>query len=119
MTDYIQDFQGVGLFKKEADRIAEQIKTDTVLKGGVLRWKMGNLVPQDVAEFAKFLGVAVDLKKQAAAFKNAVGKLVRAMIDVEAKETDEERAEREYEMRAVFGPGETVVNIFTGKRYKT
>jgi len=28
-------------------------------------------------------------------------------------------AEEAYEMRAAFGPGEEIVNIFTGKRYYT
>ena len=28
-------------------------------------------------------------------------------------------AERDFEMRAAFGPGEDVVNVVTGKRYRT
>lgn len=31
----------------------------------------------------------------------------------------EARAERDFEMRAAFGPGEEVVNVFTGRRYRT
>jgi hypothetical protein len=31
----------------------------------------------------------------------------------------EAAAEEAYEMRAAFGPGQEVVNIFTGKRYHT
>ncbi len=32
---------------------------------------------------------------------------------------EEARAEQEYEMRAAFGPGEKIVNIFTGETYQT
>jgi hypothetical protein len=33
--------------------------------------------------------------------------------------TDEQRAEEAFEMRAAFGPGETVVDIVTGERFYT
>lgn len=33
--------------------------------------------------------------------------------------TDEERAERDFELRAAFGPGVEVVDILSGSRYRT
>lgn len=35
-----------------------------------------------------------------------------------APEYEDARQERDFEMRAAFGPGETVVNVITGKRTK-
>lgn len=119
MTDYIKNYQSEGFFKKEAERLAEKLKTDTTLKDGVLRWKMGNLCPADCAEFAKFIGIAVDLSKQQAARDAELSKLVKRMKRAEKNMSEEARAEQEYEMRAAFGPGVTVVNVFTGKKTKT
>lgn len=119
MTDYIKDLQGTGWRKADAEKMIVKIKTDTVLKSGILRWTMGNLVPQEIAEFAKHLGVAVDLKKHEAARAKNLDELVKRMKLNEANMSEEARAERDYEMRAAFGPGETVVNILTGKTYKT
>jgi len=41
------------------------------------------------------------------------------MIASEQSMSDEARAEQAFEMRAAFGPGETVVNILTGTKYTT
>lgn len=36
--------------------------------------------------------------------------------EAQANRTPEQIAEERFEMRAAFGPGETVVNVFTGER---
>lgn len=117
MSDYIAAMQQTGYERQRAERLAKQLKTETTLTGGVLRWNMGNLVPQDCAEFAKFLGIEVDLSKQQAARDEELDALVQAMKS--RPRNPEIEAENLAEMRAAFGPGETVVNILTGETYKT
>lgn len=120
MTDYIKNFGSENdMLRGEAERLAEKLKTDTTFKGGVIRWKMGNLCPTDCAEFAKFLGLAVDLDAQQAARDKQLDEMVKRMKRNEKNMSEEARAEQAYEMRAAFGPGVTVVNIFTGRKTRT
>lgn len=42
-------------------------------------------------------------------------KAIKQYIENQAKRTQEQRDEELFEMRAAFGEGETVVNIFTGE----
>jgi hypothetical protein len=44
---------------------------------------------------------------------------IAAYIESRKHISDEQRAEEAFERRAAFGPGEDVVNIFTGERYTT
>lgn len=52
---------------------------------------------------------------QEAAREQDVTESITAYRAARAQMTDEERAEELFEMRAAFGPGERVVNIFTGE----
>ena len=81
----------------------------------VLRWvSSDNVIPSDIVEAAKWayqdeMNEARDKQQRAA---------IERYIEAQANRTPEQIAEEEFEMRAAFGPGETVVNIFTGKRTK-
>ena len=48
-----------------------------------------------------------------------VSEFLAKYVKQRAERTPEQIAEEEYEMRAAFGPGETVVNVITGEKSYT
>ena len=82
----------------------------------ILRWDSNDaVVPSDIIEATdwEFKGEMVVAREE------ELERLVISMRQAEEQMSDDERAERAFEMRAAFGPGETVVNVITGKRYTT
>jgi len=81
----------------------------------VLRWvSSDNVIPKDIMETA---GWAYQDEMNAARDEQQREALER-YVEAQANRTPEQIAEQEFEMRAAFGPGETVVDIFTGERTK-
>lgn len=85
---------------------------------GVQRWiSNNNTVPEDVQREA---GVAPSIIEATQAARQAdLVRLVKRMRAAEEAMTPEQKAEEAYEMRAAFGPGETIVNAFTGRVTRT
>lgn len=93
--------------------------SQAVVRDGVVGWLVGGTdfrpLMRDVA--AKH-GVEWTPKQQTG-YTRYVTRTLGAYREARANMTDEQRAEEAYEMRAAFGPGETVVDIFTGERFYT
>lgn len=84
---------------------------------GVYRWIASkNIVPADILDDA---GIAYDAEARRTAVARRIDELRGQMMEAERNMTDEERAERDFEMRAAFGEGVTVVNVFTGQTYRS
>jgi hypothetical protein len=99
-------------YNKTPEALAEQLASDATFTDGVYRWKSnGNVPPLDLLEIA---GVPADVL---ATCRAAYDKETRAALDAyrEARRNGPS-AEELYEMRAAFGPGETVVDVITGER---
>ena len=85
---------------------------------GVCRWKVnGNCVPTDILEFYCEAGVItpeVLHDTESAALKDMEA-FIEQYKEARANRSPEEIAEERAEMRAAFGPGEWVLNVFTGE----
>lgn len=104
----------------ESERIAKQLREEATVKDGVIRWNSnGNVPPADLVLIAESLGLAVDVDKSTKAREADLDVFFAQYREAQKNKTAEQRAEEEYEMRAAFGPGETVVNIITGERFTT
>lgn len=81
---------------------------------GAWHWNSNDaVIPLDCLEEAGFdFDPAVQQNARDAELRD----LVQRMREAEDRMTDEERAERDFEMRAAFGEGTTVVNVLTGRK---
>lgn len=81
----------------------------------IVRWVSNDsVIPQDIAEAAGW--AYQDEMNEARDRQSAAA--IEQYIKAQANRTPDQIAEEEFEMRAAFGPGTEVVNIFTGKRTK-
>ena len=88
----------------------------------VVFWKSNKrAVPNDL--MLKWLELGFVSKEQVLATeKKATKQFQEFMVEyhkARAERTPEQIAEEEFEMRAAFGPGETVVNVLTGEKSYT
>lgn len=79
----------------------------------VIRWVSNDsVIPEDIMDALVWphkaeMNIARAIQIEAA---------MEQYVDAQARRTHEQVAEDEYEMRAAFGEGATVVNVITGKR---
>jgi hypothetical protein len=103
-------------WKEAADKFA---KNDHRIEDGVLLWNSNDRSPMDdltslwleldLIDIAVFRATAKAREAQNNAFFAEYRK-------AQTNRTPEQIAEERFEMRAAFGPGETVVNVITGER---
>ena len=103
-----------------ADKIAKDAYTDA---DGIVRWKSNDSVPPaDILENASLPEATVLLSTHVRELETEafLADYVRQQEEfwTEPKYA-EARAEQRAEMRAAFGPGEEVVNVFTGRKHRT
>jgi len=94
---------------KDIERSRTHLETETNDDGGILRWKSNNaVVPPWVFEEAFVEAPEGQQKAREKEVEESVAEYRR--LNTGRKRTPEEL----YEMRAAFGPGETVVDVITG-----
>jgi hypothetical protein len=100
--------------EEEAARLREKIETDAAIDDtGLLRWSMGNAVPAGTWKDAYGRPMPAALQKRYDEHTSAViAKYVKSQKGREVS------AEERFEMRAAFGPGTEVVNVFTGRKVR-
>lgn len=90
----------------------------TLDPSGLWRWDSNaNIPPHDV-----LVGWGLsteDLQAHAEARSEELVTFLDAYAEARANRTPEQIAEEEYEIRAAFGPGATIVNIITGEETYT
>lgn len=118
MANLIKEYENGRPWEKERlDKLAEQLKTEATYRNGVGIWnRSGNHLPIDVAEFAEYLGLPIDLNKHQKAYDEATSEFFAEYR--ERMKNHKYSNEELYEMRAAFGAGTEVVNIITGKKIK-
>jgi hypothetical protein len=118
MANLIKEYENGRPWEKERlEKLAEQLKTEATYKNGVGMWnRSGNHLPIDVAEFAHYLGLPIDLNKHQKAYDEATSKFFAEYRKAQANRKP--TAEELYEMKAAFGEGTTVVNVITGRKIK-
>ena len=102
-----------------AEKLATQFE-GAYLKDGVVYWKSNDRSPfkdmlTDFMEAGFISQENVDLT--VAAKKDQDRAAIFDYIQAQAKRTPEQIAEERFEARAAFGPGQKMVNVFTGETF--
>ena len=102
-----------------AEKIAENF-AKAYVKDGVVYWKSNDRSPfedmlTDFSEAGFITDVNVILSVQAKKEQDRAA--IADYIKAQANRSEEQIAEERFEARAAFGPGEKVVNIFTGETF--
>lgn len=109
--------------KRENQRYLKMFDTDAVVDHqGIVRWKSnGSIPPKDIMQVWADANKSFNHQECLAVSAQETFAFLQAYRDAEASApvNPEAEAERLFEMRAAFGPGQTIVNAFTGKTYKT
>lgn len=99
---------------RDLRRLRDQLQADTYEKGGALHWKSNDaVVPMDVFRDAALMPPPA----QEAAREADAAKFIAEYKKRRANHKPS--AEEMFEMRAAFGPGQTVVDVITGKKFRT
>lgn len=111
---------GYAMYLRDYDRYVKMYEETYIDKHGVLRWKTSNNVPpEELLLLWKYERKRFDLDITLNGSNNDLKRVINESRKYEANMSDEARRERELEMRAAFGPGVDVVNVLTGKKYRT
>jgi len=104
-------------YRKTPAEMAAALEAEATLESnGGYRWKSsGNYVPKDYVEIAGVSGEA--LARHQAAYDADLDEVLANYR--KANKGRKRSAEEMFEMRAAFGPGETVVDAITGERFTT
>lgn len=101
---------------ERANKLAGQIANETTKKDEAVFWNSnGAPVPADCFRDA---GVPMP-SGQRAALDRYYADVVGNYRQQQANMTKEERAERDAEARAAHGPGVVLVDVFTGRKFRT
>lgn len=105
-------------FKKDSERVEKNFDTETYFDdNGVIRWKSNNSVPpKDILEFWAYREKPFNYKLAEQTRKKEDDEFLEEYRKQMANHQPSE--EELFEMRAAFGEGTTVVNVFTGKKTK-
>lgn len=117
MTDYVRQLTTPGFpFEKvEAERLLAKFHTDAVVVDGIVRWKSNNgIPPKDVLDLWAYKELPFNLLKSSEVREaEQQAFLAEYRKNQAGKPVDPEQLA---EMRAAFGPGEVVIDVFTGRR---
>ena len=82
----------------------------------VLRWQSNDRpVPMDIMEASEWSHIDSHRLTHNAEQAASIAEYIESRKHI----SDDQRAEEAFERRAAFGPGEDVVDVFTGERYTT
>ena len=117
MTDYVSAWKNPRApYHREACNLVNDLwHGKTTREGRVIRWTSnGQVPPADIIALAVAAGIDVD----PAACDAARSADLRAFVSAYRANPPKVTAEQRAEMRAAFGPGTTVVNVITGRKFK-
>ncbi len=105
------DQKGGDFWRKERDRTRQSIEDGARRENGLLIWNSNDrLVPSSILDEAGL--VASDAQRKAEEKQNE-----KSLAEYrEARKNHTPSEEELFEMRAAFGEGTTVVDVFTGKK---
>lgn len=105
--------------EEEVKKLLEQSKTDIIVESdGAIKWKTNsNYVPDDVCEKLEYAG----FKFNRTATKNKKDKQSAEFIKtyIENNKNRDFTEEEKIEMNATFGPDTNVVDVLSGRQYRT
>lgn len=103
-------------FRTNSEKMLDAFHNDIYIENGVVRWKAsGNVPPTDILNFWNFIGFDFDYDKT---------------IQTQQKETEDflgsytrnqktPSAEELFEMQTAFGKGVDIIDVASGKHYRT
>ena len=99
--------------KADVEKAVKKANEEAIVEeNGAIRWiASGNYLPDDFCEKLEYAGYAFSRT----ATREAKDKQVEESLKAYRSQRKEYSTEEIYEMRAAFGAGATVVDIFTGK----
>jgi len=110
------DGQGLSFQVADAKRLADQLRNEATITGGVIRWNSNQQVPpEDCVALAAHIGLPINV----AACDAARDADTTAFLAEYRKRPRNDSAEARFERRAAFGPGKTIVDVISGHRYRT
>ena len=122
MTRFEKELSGAlgAYWKKEAKKELERVKKDldegkiTIDENGIARNCIGRTLHDDMLEKVAMVNDKVNVEATRAARDEETAKVIEAYRASYTGPSEEEM----FEMRAAFGTGTKVVDIFTGKKIK-
>lgn len=122
MTRFEKELSGAlgAYWKKEAEKELARVKADidegkiTIDENGIARNCIGRTLHDDMLEKVAKVSDKVNVETTRAARDEETAKAIEAYKASYTGPSEEEM----FEMRAAFGTGTTVVDIFTGKKIK-
>lgn len=122
MTRFEKELSGAlgAYWKKEAEKELERVKKDieegkiTIDENGIARNCIGRTLHDDMLEKVAMVNDKVNVEATRAARDEETTKVIEAYRASYTGPSEEDL----FEMRAAYGKGTTVVDIFTGKKIK-
>lgn len=122
MTRFEKELSGAlgAYWKKEAKKELERVKKDldegkiTIDENGIARNCIGRTLHDDMLEKVAMISDKVNIEATRVARDEETANVIEAYRASYTGPSEEEM----FEMRAAFGTGTTVVDIFTGKKIK-
>ena len=122
MTRFEKELSGAlgAYWKKEAEKELARVKADidegkiTIDENGIARNCIGRTIHDDMLEKVAMVSDKVNVEATRAARDEETDKVIEAYKASYTGPSEEDL----FEMRAAFGTGTTVVDIFTGKKIK-
>ena len=122
MTRFEKELSGAlgAYWKKEAKKELERVKKDldegkiTIEENGIARNCIGRTLHDDMLEKVAMISDKVNIEATRVARDEETANVIEAYRASYTGPSEEEM----FEMRAAFGTGTTVVDIFTGKKIK-
>lgn len=104
--------------EKDAQQIYNQAALEAVVeRNGAIKWKSnGRYLMDDACEMLEYKGFP--FSREATRKKREI-QVTQEIAEYKARRKDQPLSGEElYEMRAAFGPGETIVNVITGETHQ-
>jgi len=87
---------------------------------GAVRWKSNDRIPfADKLDLYASAGIEFNMTECLVTRKIEDAEAIKRYAESRKNMSAEQRAEQAYERRAAFGPGETIVDVFTGETFRT
>ena len=111
-----------GLLTKIKQETANDWRNAYLDEKCIVRWQSNNRIP--FADMLHKFVIARLITQEVADDSEVVRQeeendFLAAYIEARNNRSPEQKAEEAYELRAAFGPGETIVDVFTGEKVKS
>lgn len=119
MTDYVKQYSNPTSkwAREETDRLIGKFDTQATVVDGVVRWDSSKRVPPtDILDLWKHVGKNFDYDKSVAVSE---ADMTAFFEEYRASRAGGPNEEERAEARAAHGPGVELVNIITGKKWRT